>query len=855
MMKHFSLLLIGALLLSMVVGAQAFEKTILVEYFTNVNCGPCAGQHDPIEDMLNNYTRDEIAYITYHTSWPSSSDGYYVGNIPENTGRWNYYGVNYVPWFQCEGLWGDYSQLNSVLPIVTPRIGTYTPYQIEFEPWPEAGPTVPITATLTCAEATQGDMRFNFILVDKSMVVPVGSNGVDDYSYNMIDMAYNYTGQVFTSVGGNEEIEYTYDFSIPNNNTFGNLGVVAMVQNYSTGEIFQARYISSPEVVIQGTVTHAVTGLPMWLAVVQLNDGLDQDITGQDGTWSFGGLVEDTYYIDVFMAGYEQLTTTPAFLNYGTHQFDLEITNLHDAVDMVSSVGSDDDVMGAFEVNDIAYLAMGYDGLSIVNVSDLANPVVLGALDLGDDVQDVVVDGDYAYLAAVDGIYSVDVSNPAAPVEVDNVPTLSSAFNIDKSGNHLFVACSTIGMLILNASNPTNLQTTYILDTPGYARDIVVSGSYALVADGSAGLSIFDVNPPTSPSLAGTYDTNGYAGGVEVSGTTAYLADDSQGVKAVDVSNPNSPSLVAEIDITGRAKQLAIVDNFLFVAEYTDGFYAYDISNPGNVSQVGYSLTPGTTNNVNVFGGNAYVADSGNMLLFDVSGLGNNVPALLELTGINTEIPAQGGVLSYEAHFEYNLPNPANGIDYWAMVVPPTGPTLGPVMRQPFNAIPGMDITQTIQHQVPGNLGAGEYIYRGIVGNYPNGQLVDTFTFTKAGNAVDGNIEFDISDWTTIGGFTELASGSEDALAIPVEYALENAYPNPFNPTTTVYVALPEVAELSVGVYNVLGQQVAVLANDRMNAGRHALTFDASGMASGLYFIRASVPGHMNEIQKIMLVR
>jgi len=72
---------------------------------------------------------------------------------------------------------------------------------------------------------------------------------------------------------------------------------------------------------------------------------------------------------------------------------------------------------------------------------------------------------------------------------------------------------------------------------------------------------------------------------------------------------------------------------------------------------------------------------------------------------------------------------------------------------------------------------------------------------------------------------------------------------------TTVTVALPEASDLSVVVYNVMGKQVATLEDDRLNAGTHTFTFDASGMASGLYFVRATVPGELDAVQKVMLVR
>ncbi len=851
-MKHFSLLLIGALLLSMVVGAQAFEKTILVEYFTNTGCGPCAGQHDPIENMLNNYSRDEIAYICYHTSWPSGSDGYYQGNVPENTGRWTYYGVNYVPWFQGEGLWGDQSQLNNLLPFVTPRIGTYTPYQIEFDAWPEPGVDVPVTATLTCAEATQGDMRFNIVLVDKMQVVPPGSNGIDDYKYNMLDMAYGYQGQVFTSAGGNEQLVFNFTFDIPNNNTFGNLGVVAYVQNYSTSEIFQSRYLSSPEVIIDGTVTHAITGTPMWMAVVELDGGEAQDLTGQDGSYSFSGLVEGDHYFDVYMAGYEQLTTDPQFFAYGSHTVDMAIINEHNAIDMVGAVGGSDNAMGAFEVNNTAYMAMGWDGLTIADVTDPANPTVLGTLDLLADAEDVVVDGSYAYVSCANGIHVVDIANPAAPVEEGAVTTTSSCYNVAKSGDYLYASAASLGLVIVDVSTPTSPSLVIEFDTPGFARDVVISGNYALVADGASGISIIDISTPSAPVVMSNLDTPGYAGGIEFSGTTAFIADDTQGVAVLDVSNPASPTLVSQIVATGRAKQLALADNWLFVAEYTDGFYVYDVTDPSNATQAGYSLTPGTTNNVCVFGNTAYVADNGFMLLFDTSGLGNNAPATLTLTPTSsTELPAGGGTITYDTHIQTFIPQPYNGVDYWETALLPNGTHYGPwAAPLTFNVSPFYNVTLARSVAVPGNAPAGEYIFIGHVGFYPQvDYLQGTFTFTKTGQLAGGD-----GNWIT-GGETFDPVNKGEAVAIPLEYALEAAYPNPFNPSTTVYVGLPEAADLTVSVFNVLGQQVAVLANDRMNAGRHALTFDASGMASGLYFIHATVPDHLSQVQKVMLVR
>ncbi|HOT97056.1 MAG TPA: lamin tail domain-containing protein [bacterium] len=66
-------------------------------------------------------------------------------------------------------------------------------------------------------------------------------------------------------------------------------------------------------------------------------------------------------------------------------------------------------------------------------------------------------------------------------------------------------------------------------------------------------------------------------------------------------------------------------------------------------------------------------------------------------------------------------------------------------------------------------------------------------------------------------------------------YSLSQNYPNPFNPSTTIEFTLPQAAEVQVAVYNLAGQRVAELANGRMAAGMHQLTFNANGLASGIY--------------------
>jgi N-acetylmuramoyl-L-alanine amidase len=91
-------------------------------------------------------------------------------------------------------------------------------------------------------------------------------------------------------------------------------------------------------------------------------------------------------------------------------------------------------------------------------------------------------------------------------------------------------------------------------------------------------------------------------------------------------------------------------------------------------------------------------------------------------------------------------------------------------------------------------------------------------------------------------------------------YALCQAYPNPFNPTTVVSCQLPVASWVRLVVYDLLGREVAVLLDEIRSAGAHKVQFDASGLASGTYIIRMNAVGQGGReqfmtAQKVMLVK
>jgi parallel beta-helix repeat protein len=88
----------------------------------------------------------------------------------------------------------------------------------------------------------------------------------------------------------------------------------------------------------------------------------------------------------------------------------------------------------------------------------------------------------------------------------------------------------------------------------------------------------------------------------------------------------------------------------------------------------------------------------------------------------------------------------------------------------------------------------------------------------------------------------------------PKEIKLDQNYPNPFNPTTTIRFALPKAESVKLEVFNMLGQRVTILLDEKKSAGMHTATFDASNLSSGMYIYRLQA-GEFVETRKLTLIK
>jgi photosystem II stability/assembly factor-like uncharacterized protein len=88
---------------------------------------------------------------------------------------------------------------------------------------------------------------------------------------------------------------------------------------------------------------------------------------------------------------------------------------------------------------------------------------------------------------------------------------------------------------------------------------------------------------------------------------------------------------------------------------------------------------------------------------------------------------------------------------------------------------------------------------------------------------------------------------------LPVTYSMR-AFPNPFNPRTTIALEMPVAGRVRVDVFDIVGRLSATLTDGRLDPGRHTLTFDAAGLPSGVYFARMQA-GTVMQTRKLILLK
>lgn len=295
----------------------------------------------------------------------------------------------------------------------------------------------------------------------------------------------------------------------------------------------------------------------------------------------------------------------------------------------ISKIGSYNTPGWAVDVvveGNYAYVADNDGGLRILDISNPATPFEAGYYDTPRHMQKIVLSGKYVYMNENEnGMRIIDISNPSNPVEAGFYDIYSAWYEgigqIAVAGNYAYITDSFHCLRIIDVTNPSNLIVVGTLSVAYRPYAISVKGSYAYIAEwadpgwGEALLHVIDVSNPTVIIEVGKIkNTNPMAVNLVIDGNYAYISDVRHGLAIANISNPVNPYEVGRFPTSSYIYAVDINGHYAYVSD-TTGILIIDISNPTEPIEIGHCNTPSLIQDLYVHNNYIYDANGGEGLL------------------------------------------------------------------------------------------------------------------------------------------------------------------------------------------------------------------------------------------------
>jgi len=308
-------------------------------------------------------------------------------------------------------------------------------------------------------------------------------------------------------------------------------------------------------------------------------------------------------------------------------------------IDYIGSYNTAGEAMGVFVDNQYAYVADGYSGLRIIEITDPANPVSVNSLTTLDRARGIDIHGNYAYIADdYAGLTIVDITDHSNMIITGGYDTPCQSVKIYVENNLAYIADLRNGLFIFDAADPSNPELLGNYEE-GFIYDVFVRDNLAYLAVTSIGIIVIDISDPANPTFVGALSMLPHhtAVGITVQGNYAYLACLDEGLWVIDITVPSNPEVIGRYITQNSALDVYTQGMFAYVADNEAGLLIFDVSNPHLLIPVGMYDTPGRAVDVFVYDDYIYIADSegGLQILQFINGgeivLKENVKAIIEV--------------------------------------------------------------------------------------------------------------------------------------------------------------------------------------------------------------------------------
>jgi len=262
-MKSGGRLLIATLMLmALFTSANATDRLVLVELFTNTGCGYCYPVDLVLDQLAENYP-DTLVALRYHVNWPANNDPYYLFNALDNNGRKNYYNVSGVPDTHIDGFIDGTPNMS----LIRSRFHMEPPLEITLGGYYNSDSrTGNLNISLTGIDDAYWDSLYLRIALTESDLYYHGSNGLDWHHQVMRDMIPNATGYPI-DIGYGETVNRSQSFTLPAQLVAENCEIVVFAQNDYLKEVYQTARIKITD--IPTAIDDEVAGLPTEFQLAQ----------------------------------------------------------------------------------------------------------------------------------------------------------------------------------------------------------------------------------------------------------------------------------------------------------------------------------------------------------------------------------------------------------------------------------------------------------------------------------------------------------------------------------------------------------------------------------------------------------
>ncbi len=263
--------------------------------------------------------------------------------------------------------------------------------------------------------------------------------------------------------------------------------------------------------------------------------------------------------------------------------------------------------------NDFVYMS-SLNGFIIADASDINNPtyIYINDTDVTNKVYDVALYNNYAVAIYDNNLRIFDVTNPYNPVFISNTNMLDQMHDIEIAGNYAYIATTNHGLWVVNLTDVNSPTVVSSLDDGPVVYDVFVSGNYVYTAKGSSGIAIINVTDLQNLDNIQNISLSGTTRSICGSGNYIFTGNNNYGIKVYNATIKDS---VYEIDsyyisTFAQSYHIETEGDYLYLTRNEFGVLVFNWSNPTNIIKCGeYYDDDGEATGLAFSDGTVYIAD------------------------------------------------------------------------------------------------------------------------------------------------------------------------------------------------------------------------------------------------------